>query len=105
MVDFTEYLLSIENMLIMVSVWVILGTLPRVFVWLGRHPLWVRFLPLMPILMCSVIVWSPGLVDGGPAHKILLGVVLGAFCGHAHKLAGQTVFGNDKRIRDHPQRL
>ncbi len=92
-------------MLIMVAVWVGVSTLQRLFPDLAQDRRWVRALPVVPIVLCSVLVWLPGLTDGTVAERILLGVVLGAFCGHAHKLVRQTVFGNDRRVRRPGPRL
>jgi hypothetical protein len=106
MEQFVTYLLRAENVLIMLAVSVSISVVHRLFAQhLERNPVWIRLLPVLPIMMCSVAVWLPDLVIGGAYEKILLGVVLGAFSGHAHKLIRQTVFGNDKRIRDHPTRL
>lgn len=103
--EFVEYLLRTEHMLIMLGVWVGISTAKRLWPSLADDPTWVRLLPVTPIVLCSAIVWVPGLVGGSTVEKLLLGLVLGAFSGHAHKVLSQTVFGNDKRIRDHPPRL
>lgn len=103
--DFIAYLLQPEHMLIMLAVWAVLGLVRRIWPALDNNPIWVRLLPLIPVLACSAIVWLPYLVEGSPGHKALLGIVLGSFCGHAHKIVSQGIFGNDKRIRDHPARL
>jgi hypothetical protein len=105
MTGWVEYLLRIEHMLIMVAVSALIGLARSLWPGLSGNPVWVRALPALPIAACSVAVWVPGLTDGTPAERVLLGIVLGSVCGHAHKLTKQGVFGNDKRIRDHPQRL
>lgn len=104
--DFAAYLLKADHLLIMVAVWVGIATVQRLCPSLADNPNWVRALPAIPILACSVLVWVPGLgVVGTVSERVLLGLVLGAFSGQAHKLLKQSVFGNDKRIRDHPKRL
>jgi hypothetical protein len=103
--DFAVYLLRTEHLLIMLAVWVLIWLARRLMPELDRSAVFVRLLPALPIVGCFALVWLPGLVDGVPGEKALLGLVLGAFCGHAHKLAKQSIFGNDRRIRDHPQRL
>ena len=105
MAGWVEYLLRTEHMLIMCAVWIALGAVQTIWPRLARDQRWVRALPLLPIVGCSALVWAPGLVDGEPVEKVLLGVVLGALCGHAWKIAKQTMLGNDKRIRDHPTGL
>lgn len=102
---FVDYLLRTEHMLIMLGVWVGLTLAQRMLPRLAENRHWARALPAVPVLACSVAVWLPGLVDGSPAERVLLGLILGSFSGHAHKLLKQSVFGNDKRIRDHPPRL
>ena len=92
-------------MLIACAVWVTISILQRMIPGLARNRLWVRLLPVLPIAGCSVAVWLPGLVEGSAAERVLLGVVLGAGCGHIYKIMRQSVLGNDKRIRDHPPRL
>lgn len=103
--DFAAYLLRTEHLLIMLAVSVTLSAIGRLWPLLAQHPTWVRLLPVLPMLACSVIVWIPDMVEGTAGHRVLLGVVLGAFCGQGHKIVAQTVFGNDRRIRDHPTRL
>jgi hypothetical protein len=105
MSEFVEYLTRTEHFLIMLGVWVSIGFVRRMLPCLEQNRSWLRVLPVLPILLCSFAVWLPGLTQGGTFERVLLGLVLGAFCGHAHKLAKQTFLGNHKRIRDHPQRL
>lgn len=102
---FVDYLLRPEHALIACAVWVVLGLVRRTAPCLETNRVWLRMLPLMPTILCSWAVWVPGLVEGSPAERVLLGVVLGAFCGHLHKFLKQTVFGDDERIRDHSRRL
>lgn len=100
---FVDYLLRPEHALVMCAVWVVIGLVKRVAPCLESNRTWLRMLPVMPIILCSWAVWVPGLVEGTPAERVLLGLVLGSFCGHMHKFIRQSVFGNDKRIRDHPR--
>ena len=101
--DFAAYILRTECVLLMVAVWALISVAPRLMPSLVDNPYWARLLPVLPIAACSAAVWLPDLVAGGATEKILLGIVLGALCGHAYKLVKQSVFGNDKRIRDHPR--
>jgi hypothetical protein len=101
MADFVDYMMTLEHILIMASCSAALALTRRLMPTLCGDSTWARLLPAMPIVLCSIAVWLPGLVEGSTAEKALLGVVLGSFAGHAHKLVRQTVFGNDKRIRDH----
>lgn len=104
-VDFAAYLLRTEHVLIACAVWILISVLQRLVPDLGRSRLWARLLPVTPIVGCSVAVWLPGLVEGGAWERVLLGIVLGAGCGHIHKIVRQSLLGNDRRIRDHPARL
>lgn len=103
MTGWAAYLLRTEHMLIMCAVWVIISLVRSLWPALENNRAWVRALPALPVVACSVAVWIPGLVEGATGERILLGIVLGAMCGHAHKVTKQSIFGNDKRIRDHPR--
>lgn len=105
MAQFVAYLFNVDNVLIMITASVVIAVTRYVFPWLEDHRAWVRSLPLQPIALCSIFVWLPGLAPGCASEKILLGIVLGTFSGQAHKVVKQSIFGNDKRIRDHPTRL
>lgn len=105
MTGWISYLLRVEHMLIMCAVAAIILTVQAVWPRLAKQRLWVRLLPVLPIAGCSAMVWVSGLVQGSAAEKFALGIVLGSLCGHAYKIAKQTLLGNDKRIRDHPARL
>jgi hypothetical protein len=105
MADFAEYLTRTEHLLIVCAVWVSIGTVNRVFPDLTENPTWARLLPIIPLIFCSAVVWVPGAVEGKPLTRIMLGLVLGAMAAHGHKILKQSIFGNDRRIRDHPPRL
>lgn len=105
MQDFAAYILQTEHILLMVAVSAVIALLQRVLPGLADNPYWARLLPALPVLACSVAVWVPGLLVASPGERLMLGVVLGSLCGHVHKTIKQTIFGNDKRIRDHPTRL
>lgn len=103
--DLAAYILRTEHILLMAAVAAVIEAVGRALPGLADNPYWVRLLPVLPMLACSVAVWVPGLVDGSVGERMVLGVLLGSFCGHFHKVVRQTVLGNDKRIRDHPKRL
>jgi len=100
---FAEYLLRSEHLLVMVAVSASMSLAAKIMPSLNVNPYWVRLLPVIPVLACSAAVWLPGLLDGTVGERLLLGVVLGSLCGHAHKLVLQSIFGNDVRIRDRPR--
>lgn len=105
MADFAAYLVRTEHVLLMAAVSAVIEVVGRALPGLSENPYWARLLPILPLLTCSVAVWVPGLIGGTVGERIMLGVVLGSFCGHFHKVVRQTVIGSDKRIRDHSTRL
>ncbi len=97
-----DYLMRVENLSIAVAVWVLLSIFCRVFPKVKAHPLWARLAPALPILLCSIAVWIPGVADPelGVGSRVMLGIILGAVAANAHKILGQTVLGNDARIKN-----
>jgi hypothetical protein len=61
----------------------------------------VRFMPLYPLILCSIGVWIPAQqpADRGAGSKVLVGLILGWACGHLNKVWTQTVRGNDQKLR------
>lgn len=100
MQQFTAYLMTVPNLLIVAGVWTLIQSVVKAAPGLLTHPVAARILPLVPILLCSAAVWIPGAVEGDPTigSRIFLGIVLGALCGHAHKIFKQTALGQDTRI-------
>ena len=76
--DFAQYLMQTEHMLIVCAVWVLLALVNRCLPELADNAAWARLLPVMPIVLCSVIVWLPDVVEGSTPTRIMLGLVLGA---------------------------
>ena len=105
MSDFATYILQVENVLIMLASSAVIFTARQALPSLRHNAAWARLLPVLPVALCSLAVWMPGLVGGRASQKLLLGIVLGALSGHAYKLVTQTVFGNDRSIRGHRSRL
>lgn len=97
--EFAEYLLRIENMLIVACVWVLMTTIRRSFPRLGESQIWARLSPIIPIILCSGLVWVPGAVEGSVSTRIMVGVVLGAMAANGHKILKQTALGDDHRVR------
>ena len=100
MTDFASYLMQVNHMLIVVSVWVLMSLVRRIVPAVGDHHIYATLSPVLPIVLCSVAVWIPGLVDGSIATKIMLGIVLGAMAANGHKIVRQTLLGDDQRIRN-----
>ena len=98
MVD--THLLHPSNILIVAFVWIVIGMLRRGLPDAMERPIVVRLLPLMPIALCSILVWLPGVADhvNDGASKAMLGVVLGAMAANGHKIFRQTALGDDRRI-------
>lgn len=94
-------LLNPTNLLIICFVWVLLSMLQNYLPVLERNKTFVRLLPLLPIVICSIIVWIPGAAPHAPTamYKVMLGVVLGAMAANGHKIFRQTALGQDDRIK------
>lgn len=95
----TDILFTQENVIIMVATWVLISTARKMVpTFFGKR--WViRFLPAAPILICSALVWMPGLrPDMGWGGVVLLGVILGWGSGHMHKLVSRTFLGSDLAV-------
>jgi hypothetical protein len=100
--EFTEILWRLESLLTMAAVWVLMSAAKKTIPKVMQNPLVIRLLPLVPIALCSGAVWIPGLapagIEAGP--RIMLGVVLGAGAGQAHKILKQTGLGRDPAIEE-----
>ena len=95
MTEFTDLLWRLESVLIMAAVWVLMSAAKKVFPDKMQLAIVARVLPLIPIALCSGAVWIPGLAPSGieVGPRIMLGVVLGAGAGQAHKILKQTGLG------------
>jgi len=104
---FVDYLLQPPNLLIVLGSSVLLGVFHRVFPDIREHHFWARVAPLAPIILCSGMVWIPGVGIQGLTHgsRVLLGIVLGALAANAHKIFRQGLLGHDTRIKDRKRRL
>jgi len=100
MTEFTDLLWRLESVLIMAAVWVLMSAAKKVFPDKMQLAIVARVLPLIPIALCSGAVWIPGLAPDGiqVGPRIMLGVVLGAGAGQAHKILKQTGLGRDSAI-------
>ena len=100
MTEFTDLLWRLESVLIMAAVWVLMSAAKKVFPDKMQLANVARVLPLVPIALCSGAVWIPGLAPSGieVGPRIMLGVVLGAGAGQAHKILKQTGLGRDSAI-------
>lgn len=98
--DLIDYLMRLDNLLIVAAVWVLISVVNRCFPRMRQTKAYARLAPALPVLLCSAAVWVPGAADPnlGIGSRIFLGIVLGAVVANAHKLLGQTVLGRDARI-------
>jgi hypothetical protein len=95
----TEILANPLNLLIIVGAWAVVKTLTMAIPELADRPWFARLLPVLPLALTSGFVWIPGATEAaGVGERIMLGLVLGFFVGHAHKIIGQTALGRDRRI-------
>lgn len=92
--------LEAEYFLIVAAVPVLIRTVLGLFPALATKKATARLLPVVPLLLCSAAVWIPGIADDMEiGNRIFLGIALGSIAGQSHKLAKQTVMGDDRRIR------
>lgn len=97
----TEILLRKESVLLMGATWSLLTAARKALPPKARDSAWlVRLAPLFPLVLCSFGAWIPGVLPASApvAERILTGLILGQATGHAHKILGQTILGDDKRI-------
>lgn len=89
-----DTLMQWENLSTMAATAVLLATAKRVLPKLHKHSVWQRCLPLLPLIMCSIAVWIPGIQpeEMSVGSRITLGIILGAGTGQAHKILKQTGF-------------
>lgn len=99
--QFIDYLMTVPNLLIVSSVWILQGSVAKAFPSVRDHHLYARIAPVLPIVMASIFVWVPGAVvaDVSIASRVFLGITLGFLSAHGHKLFRQTALGQDQRIQ------
>lgn len=96
-----DVLLTKSNLILVAAVWVLIQTvrkfLPPV---VYENPWWVRFEPLIAIVLCMAGVWIPTQQPDSMtlADKLMVGMILGYLVAHSHKIGLQSVLGRDKRI-------
>lgn len=96
-----DVLLTKSNLILVAAVWVLIQTVrkilpPAVY----ENPWWVRFEPLIAIVLCMAGVWIPSQQPDSMtlADKLMVGMILGYLVAHSHKIGLQSVLGMDKRI-------
>lgn len=94
-VDLWALLGTQANALVMASVWSILGLTTRTMPRLSGNKTFRRFKPLLATALCTGAMWIPKVQPEGMEHgtKLLVGIVLGSLCGHAHKVFKRTIMG------------
>ena len=99
--QFIDYLFTVPNLLIVSSVWILLGRVRKSLPKVKATAFYARLEPLLPIILASAAVWVPGAVEDTMtiASRIFLGVVLGFLAAHGNKVFRQTALGRDRRIR------
>lgn len=96
-----ELVLRRENVYVLAATWSLLAAVNKMLPQTVGHPWAARFAPLLPVLLCSLFVWLPGLQTIGLAagERILIGLILGGAAGWGHKFYAQTIRGRDDRIK------
>jgi hypothetical protein len=97
----TDLLLRPSSLYLMGAVWVVMETAGRMLPpKVTANQVYLRVLPLVPILLCSAAVWIPGIISDplSPSSRVLVGIILGWGAGQVHKIFMQTVLGRDPRM-------
>ena len=108
--------MTVENLAVMIAAAVLVGIAKR-NLWRREGDAFDRLLPLLPVVLCCLFLWIPGLephfgeTDAPIGTRLVLGIVLGALTLNAHSLLkriglGFVVellgLGNGKKIDDKP---
>ncbi len=98
----TELLFRKESICLMGGSYVVLETILRLLPKGAKdHPVMVRLTPVLPIILCSVGVWIPGMFpDAIPlGERLMTGLILGYALAHNYKIVMQSVFSKDERLK------
>jgi hypothetical protein len=96
-----QLLVRQENLYLMAAVYAFLEVVQRILPpKVTKNKIYVRLLPLYPIILCSAGVWTPGQqpADMSAVSKVLVGIILGYACAHSYKFWKQTIRGRDERL-------
>ncbi len=97
--ELAQNLLTVENGLIMLTSSALIKAVARVFPGQFKRGWVARIQPLLPILLCSLFVWLPGVrPDEAAGARFFVGIILGSFSASIYKAVTQTLLGRDKRI-------
>jgi len=96
----TGLLMRPENLYLMAAVAAIQETIQRMFPRLKARPLWVRVAPMLPLVLCSIGVWIPGVADPTVTAglRVMTGIILGFVVAGSYKVVMQSVLGKDSRL-------
>lgn len=81
-------LLTYQNVLVIVAAWFVVTTLRKMAPAFFVEGVGEKLLPLMPILVCQILVWATvrWQPDASWGERVLLGLVLGALTANAHTI-------------------
>ena len=93
-----EILAQWQNGAIMVGSSALIEVARLVFKGFFEKPMVARLLPALPIILCSLAVYLPGVSQAAWGSTLILGIVLGTFSMAAYKMYKQTFLGKDDVI-------
>lgn len=100
MSDFVDLVFYPGHIAAMVASWVLIGAAKKAVPGLADSATFARILPFLPISLCLIALWMPGVsIDLPWGSRVVLAVVLGSLAGHVHKVARQAVMGRDWRVQ------
>jgi hypothetical protein len=90
-----DLILKPENLIVVMSAWILISTATKAFPKLATNRQWKRLLPVLPIVLCEAAMWLPGVAQETMSigDKVLLGCILGWAVGHTHKMVKRTGMG------------
>ena len=98
----TDMLLTETNALVMAGVFCLLMMVHKIFPEITTRPIYKRLLPVLPELLCTGLLFMPGIhAEGQPwTVTVLTGLILGVASSKFHKVFKQTLLGDDKDIKN-----
>lgn len=85
--DLTEILARPEHAMAMVASMAIIEAVKGSFPSIKSDQSIARVMPLVPVVLCSIAVWLPGVTEAQPwGSRVLVGLVLGFASGHVYRM-------------------
>jgi hypothetical protein len=104
-VKFTELFLRYESLMITAASWVIIQVIQKSVTPVGSHRLFIRFKPIMPVVISVVMAYLPSFKLGSWDETLIYGIILGSLTGFGQKLLKQTLLGQDARLQSEKEEV